>query len=162
MLMDRSKRHALVFRGETGVGKTTVRRAVEDLLSDNSSSVVLDHGWGSGEKRTVATTPFDRYSDLLGRPENLLLVELGWGNQASTQPSEWVDLLRADGRHMLVFRLVGTSRAREPHEVGAHQKKLAGINFAKLSGIEEVELANDEGNHSAVAKRILAQPCPHC
>ena len=110
----------------------------------------------------MATTPFDRYSDLLGRPESLLLVELGWGNQASTQPSEWIDLLRADGRHVLVFRLVGTSRAREPHELGAHHEKLAGINFAKLAGVEEIELANEEGDPSAVAKRMLAWSCPHC
>ncbi len=155
MAIDRGKRHAVVLRGRTGVGKTETRRQLERMLNDDTSSVVLDHGWGRGEKRANGTTPFERYSDLLGRPENLLLVELGWGEVASTRPKEWIDLLRSDGRHVLLFRLVGESRDRHQLQVAHHEGKLGGIDFATLAEVTEIEVMTAGKDASVIAAEVI-------
>ena len=160
--MDPMKRHAVVLRACTGVGKTTVRREVERLLNDDGTTVVLDHGWGEREKRGAAKNPFECYSDLLGRPENMMLVELGWGETATTRPKDWIGLLQADGRHVIVFQLEGASRERPGVQVEDHKAKLAKVDFDNRSGLRQVVL-NTEGRGAVdLAREILDYDCPHC
>ena len=113
---------ALVVRGPTGTGKSTAIGHCLQTLSQTGGQVVsLDDGWrdparsGQPERRFSAQSAAVRYADLVGRTEDPLVIELGWGEPegatfhgSTKNPREWIDLLQAQGRNVVLVRLSGS------------------------------------------------------
>lgn len=99
---------AIVLRGPPGAGKTPVAEELRCRLAIPSAFVRLDDGWCAGERRFVGR---GRYEDLHD-PAAVLIVELGWGEPnppsffgATMNPAEWISVLEADRRRVLMFLL---------------------------------------------------------
>src|SRR5260370_30395723 len=110
-------RIAIVLRGPTGSGKSTVRKTIAVKCAAagiTCACVTLDQGWAQGEWRARAVgAPATRYADLGGRrAEAVLLVELRLGEPKDTlrpetgatrRPPEWGSVLHSAGRVLHYF-----------------------------------------------------------
>jgi hypothetical protein len=162
-------RLAIVLRGVPNAGKSTVSDGLQGYLGLRpKSQVSLDDGWGAGERRS---NPATRYSELLEQP-NVLLIELGYGDLATTNPREWLDILERESR-LVVFVLLDVSK-RECLKREATRKKLplsyaeaawnrydSGVcrssSFFALAGkYSETRIETDQTDLATTLSRILA------
>lgn len=103
-----TRKIAIVLRGAPATGKSTIARALRQHYGlENDCHVVLDHGWGNGEKRYSCC----RYWDLRDK-RNIAIIELCWGEPpdqclhgATMNPKEWVTILEGDERELFFFLL---------------------------------------------------------
>jgi hypothetical protein len=100
-------RVAIILRGPPGAGKSRVATLIQERCSW-VRHVTLDDGWGPGEFRYRGGRL--RYQDLAHAAEQVLLVELGWGEPldqsspgATTNPDEWYKVLLNAGRFVRPF-----------------------------------------------------------
>jgi hypothetical protein len=97
---------AIVLRGPTGVGKSTIRRALTAQINRSVAEVSLDRGWAGGEARFVGP---HRYEDLRVDAA-VLLIELALGEPAgfpfpgaTLNPRGWLEVLEQCGREIFLF-----------------------------------------------------------
>lgn len=128
---------AIVVRGPVAVGKTTVGWVLLSKLGQTSGIINLDKEWGPGERRSRGGS--ERYADLENREENILVLELAYGEPNLFRPNgsinldpslgatrnaqEWVDILKRQRREVVSFMICDTwehvqerlrSRGQEP------------------------------------------------
>jgi hypothetical protein len=179
---------AIVLRGPTGVGKTTVGQTLLGLLNQPSDSLVnLDNGWSDEEFRCTLVP--ERYPDLRQRRERVLVIELANGepvrnvNQfmrstgpvepgfwygspgpgATANPTEWVDLLRLEGREPHSFLLSidwQTACVRRGESVQLRRwhdlySQPIWVNFASRAGIPEERISVYAATPQEIATTIL-------
>jgi hypothetical protein len=165
------QRIAILLRGRIGAGKTTVGRIIRKQFDiSDDAFILLDQGWGRRPPDDWRRRARDanRYYDLAnqsGRP--IVLIELSWGEDATLNPREWLDLLEAQGRSVLYFRLVvslRTSLARmiergeTPHleDPFLHmpEREPRWINFADRARLQEIEIDHETASAKETATKI--------
>jgi len=162
---------AVIVRGPTAAGKSTVISAIEAGCAARRLScrrVSLDDGWGAEERRSRPGPASERYRDL-STDEDVVIVELAWGEPvggapgATRAPNEWVDLLRHE-RQVFCIRLSGPKallvRRRQGRSVGAygqlediihkHVEIEAGTHrFHGVAGLDELVIPIDNDRPAA-------------
>jgi hypothetical protein len=167
---------AIVARGPTAAGKSTIRDAVRGACMSRGhifAAVTLDDGWGNGplaiDFRPSTAGPA-RYPDLVNRTEDVLFVELAWGepadgksNGATKHPAEWSSLLQAE-RTVYAIRLSGAkaelsarrnARDGKPYEafqdrIWKHVEEEAGTHrFHAVTGFDELVIPIDNNRPAA-------------
>lgn len=171
---DASNRYAIILRGTTGVGKTEVGINVLKMLGYPKEQLVsLDRGWVPGEMRF--TPGLSRYSDIRNRFENVLIIELAWGEPTGEQslgatknPNEWADILRTEGREVHLYLLWAEwfaiesriqKRGRSDITVAKkmykqYQSHVDYTEFSKRIGIEEEQIDTTYKTPEEIAKYI--------
>ena len=175
-------RLAIVLRGPAAVGKTTVGWVLLSKLGHTKGTIHLDKEWGPGERRSRAGS--ERYADLENGEENILLLELAYGEPnlfgpngsvnlgtslgATRNAREWVDILKRQGREVISFVIWDTwervqerlrSRGEEPAISRAlydlYQRQ-EWIEFHTNAGIREVRIDARDKSPIEVASDILS------
>ena len=107
--MSSTQKIAIILRAPSGMGKSRVSEIIRER-HPATRHISLDDGWSQGEHRYVGGP--SRYADLSAVQENILIVELGWGEPAdrgspgaTRGACEWVTTLRTAGRVIVPFLL---------------------------------------------------------
>jgi shikimate kinase len=138
---------AVVLRGPIAVGKSTVANELLAHFNQCPGQLVnLDDGWANRPDesgRRYTRSGGERYRDLVGRAEEVLVLELAHGEPslcqlrsepgATLNPQEWADLLRLDGRQIKLFFLYAESNESE-----RRLKKRGEFDFAFLRKSHEL------------------------
>jgi hypothetical protein len=104
----------IILRGPPGTGKSTIAKEIRRIVNETgrrAAIVSLDCGWCAHE-RPAKQSSQEKYSELVSRTEDVLVVELAQGEPsllgvsgdgATHNPQEWLSLV--GDRRVFCFRL---------------------------------------------------------
>jgi hypothetical protein len=150
------------------------------MLGQTTETIHLDVGWGPHGRSAGGSEP---YSDLKNRIEDVLILELAYGEPgvcqdgsfdrwarpgATRNPRAWVDVLEAEGRRVISILLSDNWRRVEERlrsrrgEDPIQQKQLFDLyeteewrNFSTAARITEESIQVDGMNPIEVASEVL-------
>jgi hypothetical protein len=150
------------------------------MLGQTTDTIHLDDGWGPQGRSTAGG---EGYSDLKNRVEDIVVLELAYGEPgvcqdgsfnhsarpgATRNPTEWVDILEADGRQVISILLSDNWSQVEERlksrrgENPMLQKQLFDLyetdnwrNFSTTARIVEVPIRVNGMNPIEVASEVL-------
>lgn len=156
------------MRGPPRAGKTSVIKYLHKKLQTNTSVriVNLDAEWG--DDRFGSTEP-RHYSDLERLTEEIVLVEIGYGNDATFRPKVWCDKLKNAGYNLSLF-LLGCSediciKRVKQRNAGMlesyardfwkrYQCNLEFTDFPSHAGVNQVEFNTDALSPDEISEKI--------
>ncbi|BDB97496.1 hypothetical protein [Saccharolobus caldissimus] len=102
-----STKIAIVLRGPPGSGKSTVISELREFLlkqfSVNCEVEVLDKFDLNIEKPNNRT--YVNLRNTISKNPQCILIELGWGDGATSNPKDWIELLEKAGFKIFLFKL---------------------------------------------------------